>query len=95
MAAYLIGQGTHAVPEKLKAYRDAVVPLIEKYQGKYVIRRGALEVLEGKHDGRTITIHEFPSMEALRAFWNSEEYAKVKELRRGIVELDFWAVEGV
>src|SRR5882757_5180881 len=94
MPAYLISQGTVKDPERMQAYRAAVVPLIAKFEGRYIVRRGKVEVLEGQHDGRSVTIHEFPSIEAIHAFWDSPEYASIKDLRLGATDLDMWAVEG-
>ena len=52
-------------------------------------------MLEGTHDGRGLVLFEFPSMDAIRSFWNSSDYAEVKKLRHGSSELDVWAVPGV
>lgn len=95
MPAYLIAQGIVKDPERMQAYRAAVVPLIARFEGRYIVRRGKVEVLEGQHDGRSVTIHEFPSIEAMHAFWGSPEYASIKDLRLGAADLDMWAVEGV
>jgi uncharacterized protein (DUF1330 family) len=95
MPAYLISQGTVKDPERMQAYRAAVVPLIARFHGRYIVRRGEVQMLEGQHDGRSVTIHEFPSIEAIHAFWNSAEYASIKDLRLGAADLDMWAVEGV
>ena len=95
MPAYLISQGAVKDPERMQAYRAAVVPLIAKFHGRYIVRRGEVQVLEGHHDGRSVTIHEFPSIEAIHAFWDSAEYASIKDLRLGAADLDLWAVEGV
>jgi uncharacterized protein (DUF1330 family) len=95
MAAYMIVQITITDEEKYKHYRTSVVPLIAKFGGKIVVQRGPVELLEGNHDGRRMVMFEFPSMEALHAFWNSPEYVPVKELRRDAANLDIWAVPGV
>lgn len=94
MAAYLIVQSTINNGEQYQKYRDAVVPLIAKFGGKHVVRGGMVECLEGHHDGRRMAMFEFPSMEAVHAFWNSPEYVPVKEIRRGAAALDIWAVPG-
>ena len=58
------------------------------------MRGPAVEVLEGKHDGRRVVVLEFPSMAQLRAFWDSPEYAPLRALRQSASEGDLWAVEG-
>ncbi len=52
------------------------------------------EALEGSHNGRSLIIFEFPSMEALHRFWASLEYKEVKVLREGVSDLDVGAVPG-
>ncbi len=93
MTAYMIVQGTITNAEQYGAYREAVVPLIETFGGKHV-RGGEVELLEGRKDERRIALFEFPSMEAIHAFWNSPDYGHVKELRRDAAVLEIWAVPG-
>jgi uncharacterized protein (DUF1330 family) len=76
-------------------YREAVVPLINKHGGRFIIRGGKAEVLEGSPETRRWVVFEFPSMDAIRTFWNSPEYVPVKSLRQGAATLDILAVEGV
>jgi len=94
MTAYMIVQMTISDPAQYRRYGEAVVPLIAKHGAKQIVRRGKVEVLEGRHDGSTMAIFEFPSVEAVHAFWNSSEYVPVKELRRGAAVLDIWAIDG-
>ena len=93
MPAYMIVLGAITNEVQFAKYRDAVVPLIASFGGKHV-RGGSVELLEGQQDGRRITLFEFPSMEAIRSFWNSSGYIPVKEIRRGAATLDIWAVPG-
>jgi uncharacterized protein (DUF1330 family) len=95
MPAYLIVQIKITRQQGWPEYRDAVGPLTERFGGRYIVRGADVEVLEGSHDGRRVVVFEFPSMEAIRNFWNSAEYAEVKKLREGSGELDVWAVLGV
>ena len=55
--------------------------------------RGQVEQLEGKPDNRKIVVSEWPSMEAAQSFWNSDEYAELKQLREGAAEIDVNLVE--
>jgi uncharacterized protein (DUF1330 family) len=58
------------------------------------VARGDINVLEGAANDRSMVIFEFPSMDALKAFWNSPEYVPVKKLRERAGKLDVWAVPG-
>jgi len=95
MAAYLMVQGTVSDPAQYQVYAKAVVPLIAQHGGKFIMRGGNVEALEGRHDGGRLVVFEFPSMAALKAFWDAPEYVPVKKLRQGAAVLDVWAVEGV
>lgn len=95
MAAYLMVQSTIADEKKFQKYREAVVPLIVKFGGKLLIRAGKVEVLEGQPDERPMVVFEFPSMEAVHAFWNSPEYVPVKAIRQGAATLNICAVPGI
>ncbi len=79
--------------ERYGTYRQAVVPLIERFGGRHV-RGGVVELLEGRQDERRTALFEFPSIEAIHVFWNSPEYGRVKEWRRGAAELEVWAIPG-
>lgn len=94
MAAYLIVHSTISDEAQYQKYRDAVVPLIARFGGKFIVRGAAVEALEGRHDGRRMVIFEFPSIDAIHAFWNSPEYVPVKKIREGAAALDVWAVAG-
>lgn len=91
MSAYMIVRAKIADEQRYAQYRSAVVPLIEIYGGKH-IRSGPAELLEGDQDDQRIALFEFPTMDAIHAFWRSPAYAPVKELRRGAATLEVWAM---
>lgn len=97
MPAYMMVQIRVVTPGRgLSDYRDAVGPLSQQFGGRYLVAgRAKVEVLEGAHDGRSLVIIEFPSLEAIHSFWDSPAYAEVKKLREGLAELDVWAVPGL
>ena len=78
--------------DRYREYQARVQPLIAAHGGRQRATGANLEVLEGEHDGRRLIVFEFPSMEALRAFWHSPEYAELKRLRAGAARVDAWAV---
>ena len=92
MAALLIIQATVLKKDGYKAYQAAVQPLIESNGGRLRATGMDLEVLEGAHDGRRLVVFEFPSMDAIRAFWGSSQYRNIKRLREGAATIDVWAV---
>lgn len=94
MAALLVIQATVLHKEQYRKYQAAVRPLMAARGGRLKASGVGLEVLEGAHDGRRLIVFEFDSMDAIRGFWSSPEYAQVKRLREGAAKIDVWAVPG-
>ncbi len=82
MAAYVIAEVEVTNPEGYKAYAVEVPATIAHYGGRFLVRGGAAETLEGDWPQRRRVIIEFPSVEAARAWWDSPEYAGPKDMRR-------------
>ncbi len=82
MAAYVIAEIEITDPEGYKAYTTVVPATIAQYGGRFLVRGGAAEVLEGDWPARRRVLLEFPSLEAARAWWDSPEYEKPKAMRR-------------
>ena len=94
MVAYFVVQATIKDEPQFQRYREAVVPFIASFGGRLTARGAKVEVFEGEHDMRPVVMFEFPSMEAIHAFWNSPEYVPIKKLRDGIATLNVWAFPG-
>ena len=95
MSAYFVVQATITDEPKYQKYREAVVPFIASFGGKFAARGAKVDVLEGEHDTRSVVMFEFPTMEAIHDFWNSADYAPIKKLREGAATLNVWAFPGV
>jgi uncharacterized protein (DUF1330 family) len=75
-------------------YGKAAAALIARHGGRYLVRAPGVRLLEGDWgDGSSAVISEWPDMAALRAFWDSSDYAEIKKLRDGIADCRVWAVE--
>ena len=64
-----------------------------KFGGRFLVRGGAREVVEGKVRARTVVL-EFPSHEAALACYRSSDYQTAAALRKGKAELDLFIIEG-
>ncbi|MDP6574168.1 MAG: DUF1330 domain-containing protein [Rhodospirillales bacterium] len=95
MAGYIFVQTEVSDAGKYDTYKQAVPAVIEKFGGRFIVRGGDMEALEGAYDGPRVVILEFPSVEQARAFWNSPEYAEVKALREGAANMTAVLIEGV
>ena len=95
MAAYVIVDLDVKDHAALEGYRRAVPATLEKYGGRFLVRGGASEVLEGDWRPKRVVLLEFPSMDALKRWYHSEEYKPLITLRQEHSTGDLVAVEGV
>ena len=96
MSAFVIAERVQVLDaEKLQRYLDAVSPTIERYGGRYHVVSGPGEVLEGEWRPPALVVFEFPSRERALRWWNSDEYAPLKALRREAAVYNMVLVEGL
>jgi uncharacterized protein (DUF1330 family) len=94
MPAYLIADVEVHDPDVYSEYRHQVLPLVQKHGGKFVVRGGKHEVLEGEWQPARLVVIEFPDMAALQAWYRSPEYTVLIKLRQGVSRGSLVAVEG-
>jgi uncharacterized protein (DUF1330 family) len=81
-------------PECYKAYQAANAVPIGQFGGRFLVRGGRHEVVEGKQRSRAAVL-EFPSYEAALSCYRSPGYQAAKALRLGKAEVDLIVIEGV
>jgi uncharacterized protein (DUF1330 family) len=94
MAAYVIGEIDVTDPKAYDEYRRQVLATIEKHGGRFVVRGGAVEPLEGGWTPKRIVVVEFPSLAKAREWYRSPEYAPLIKLRQKASRGKLVAVEG-
>ena len=95
MAAYVIYQGEVFDPERYEEYKAQVSPNIAAAGGRYLVRGGEAEALEGDLPaGRTVVL-EFPTKKAALDWYRSEEYTEIRKLREGAARATLYVVDGV
>ena len=72
----------------LEEYRAKVKPVVEKYGGRYVVVGGEWETLEGERALTFPVLIEFPDVAAARAWYDSEEYRPLRDLRQRSATVD-------
>jgi uncharacterized protein (DUF1330 family) len=95
MPAYVIAQLKITDPQGFEEYRKLVPGTIAQYGGKYVVRGGKMEVLEGESAPERLVIIEFESAERAKEWWSCEEYRGAKALRQRTAQTELIVVEGV
>jgi uncharacterized protein (DUF1330 family) len=80
--------------DALQEYRRRNTDAVAAAGGRFLIRGGDHELLEGEWDTKRIVLMEFPDREAVRAWWTSDEYEAIKPLRRGASTTNILLVDG-
>ena len=94
MVAFYFGAHDIRDPKKFDHYLEQVVPMIERYGGRYLTKGNAHEVLEGDwHPERAVVI-QFPDMASLKGWYNSPEYQPLIALRQSAAKDVMIALEG-
>jgi uncharacterized protein (DUF1330 family) len=95
MSAYIIVEVRVHDAQLYDEYRGQVQPTLDKYGGRFLVRGGKTELLEGDWNPSRIVVLEFPSAEDARAWWSSPEYAGPKALRQRAAVTQMILAEGV
>jgi uncharacterized protein (DUF1330 family) len=95
MAGYLIVEVDVHDAAGFEEYRREVPATIAKYGGRYLVRGGKSETVEGDWNPRRVVVLEFPSVEQARKFYDSPDYAPQKALRFRCAHSKGIIVEGV
>ncbi len=95
MPAYMLVRQDVDDSAVFKAYQQAILPIIQQYHGKFIVR-GTRQVvmLEGPVESRRIIILEFPSLSDVEACYHSPELAEVRRMHEQIGNVECIAVEG-
>ncbi len=95
MAAYLIYQAEVLDAERYENYKPLAAESIRQAGGRYIVRGGEFEVLEGEAPaGRTVVI-EFPDRATALAWYGGGAYAEAREVRKGAATARMYVVDGV
>ena len=95
MPAYFIVDLDVTDPARFEEYRQLVPATVQQYGGRFLVRGGAVEALEGDWQPKRVVVTEFPSLEQARRWYNSEEYRDLKALRFKTARSKVILVEGV
>ncbi len=94
MAAYVVIQVNVSDAQKYEDYKKLTPASVEKYGGRFLVRGGAQEDLEGVLEYSRIVLLEFPDVEGAKQWYHSPEYEKAKALRAGASTGIFTVVQG-
>lgn len=94
MAAYVVYQGEVTDPGRYDEYKTKAAASIVAAGGRYLVRGGNVEVLEGDAPaGRTVVL-EFPTMQAALDWYRGDEYTEIRKMREGAARARMYVVDG-
>ena len=96
MAGYVIVDVEVLEPEHYKEYTSRVPATLERFGGRFIVRGGAYETLEGTWNPQRVVVLEFPSVAQAKAWHASSEYQEILPIRYRHARTNFLTVvEGV
>ena len=94
MPAYIIVEIEILDPVGYEKYKNLASSTVEKYGGKYIMRGGKTEVLEGDWQHKRIVVLEFESAQRAKEWLNCEEYREPRKMRHRTARTNMILVEG-
>lgn len=94
MPAYAVATIHVEDPEGMAKYSAAAPEIIARHGGRYLVRGGAVEPVEGDWDPGRLVVLEFDSVEAARGLFASAEYQEIAGLRQSATRSHIVIVDG-
>ena len=95
MAAYVISEIESRDPVLFERYRALAPTTIAKHSGRYLVRGGASEAIEGGPPENMVVVLEFPSIAAVKGWCYSADYAKARAISKDAPRRRLIFIEGV
>jgi uncharacterized protein (DUF1330 family) len=95
MSAYVIADVTVTDPATMEEYRKLLPATLAPYGGRFIVRGGAHQTVEGDWKPNRLVILEFPSLEQAKRWYDSEQYREPKAMRLRAARTNLVMVEGV
>jgi uncharacterized protein (DUF1330 family) len=95
MSAYVIVEIDVHDPVGYEEYKKSARATVQAHGGKYIVRGGKTEVLEGEWQPKRIVVLEFPSTDRAKEWLNCEEYREPRKMRHRTARTNMILVDGV
>ncbi|MGN6331778.1 MAG: DUF1330 domain-containing protein [Motilibacteraceae bacterium] len=82
MSVYVLADIDVHDPDRYEDYKALAAGSVEQYGGRYAVRGGQVEVLEGDWPTGRFVVLEFPDADAARRWYRSPEYTAAKAIRQ-------------
>jgi len=94
MKGYIIVDVKVTNPARYEDYKKLTPGSLKPFDGKFIVRGGKSETLEGDWKPERIVVLEFPSLERAKAWWSSDGYAPAKAIRQAASITKMLVIEG-
>jgi uncharacterized protein (DUF1330 family) len=95
VTAYVISEVEVLDDQLIDTYRSLAKATIDQYGGRYIVRGGPVELMEGRRDpAKQFVIVEFPTIERAREWYRSPEYAEALKVRATALTRTLVLVDG-
>ena len=81
MPAYIISRVKIRDLDAMSAYMAKAPDTVKAHGGTYLVRSNDFSTLEGETDYDRVVVLEFPDKEKAMAWYNSDDYAPLREQR--------------
>jgi uncharacterized protein (DUF1330 family) len=95
MPAYVIVEVAIRDHKEYEEYKKLTPSTIAAFDGKFVVRGGPTQTLEGDWKPERIVVLQFPTVDRAREWWDSGAYAEAKTIRQKTATTKMIIVEGV
>jgi uncharacterized protein (DUF1330 family) len=95
MPAYIIVDIKITDPKEYEEYKKLTPASLAAFDGKFIVRGGATETLEGDWNPERIVILQFPTLKRAKEWWSSDLYGHAKAIRQRASKTRMIAVEGI
>ncbi|MGQ0600374.1 MAG: DUF1330 domain-containing protein [Anaerolineales bacterium] len=95
MPAYILVEVHVTDPDHYEGYKTLAAQTIAQYGGRYIVRGGHTETLEGEWSPKRLVILEFPTAEHAKTWLKSPEYAPARAMRHQYAHSQMILAEGV
>jgi len=94
MSAYLVLIANIKDPETYTKYTAQTPRLVNKYGGRFLVRGGDVETIEGEPLNDRLVILEFPSRKAIHDLFADPEYQTVAKYRKASSKARIFTIDG-
>jgi uncharacterized protein (DUF1330 family) len=93
MSAYVVAEVEVTDAERYSGYTKLTPATVARHGGRFIVRGGSTETLEGAPPPRIVVI-EFPDVAAARRWYLSPDYAEARRIREGAAKMRLFIVDG-